>query len=160
MEVLAEREKGMFIGYFLAGIFCIVLAIIGFSPELVETSERVTVIALGTAIALIGLVGIILPTNAVVREDDYIYVYKLFSKKAIQISDIKNASCEEISPSWAFRYGRLNYYRRQQKDIRKLIISVADEGTIQHIKIQNIKNATASSLSIKALVEKGQETNY
>ena len=160
MEILAEREKGTFIGYLIAGIFFIILGWVGFSPELLEVSERVAVCVIGAGIALFSIVDIILPTKAVVREDDYIYVYKLFSKKAINIVDIKNASCEEISPAGVFKYGRVNYYRRTKRDIRKLVITVKENDTIKHIKIDNIKNATEAAESIKSLVRKEQETDY
>lgn len=160
MEVLAERDKGSFIGYLIVVIFCIFLLWLGLSNELVEEKERIATFIISAVLAIYLTVDIIKPKKVVVREDDCIIVYNLFSKKIIKIRDLKNASCEEISSSWIFGHGRVYSYHRVKKDIRTLIISIKEDNTIKYIKVPNVKNATEASLSIKALVIKEQETYY
>ena len=84
--VLGERSKKMFIVYLVVGVAALVVAPLTHSPE--KVIRTVVIAILGVVMLLFGVYGIILPKNAIVKDDENIVMRRLFIKKIIPIFSI------------------------------------------------------------------------
>ena len=84
--VLGERSKKMFIVYLVVGTAALIVAPLTHSPE--KVTRTVVIAILGVVMLLFGVYGMILPKNAIVKDDENIVMRRLFIKKVIPISSI------------------------------------------------------------------------
>jgi len=91
--VLAERSKKMFIVYLVVGVAALIVAPLTHSPE--KVLRTVVIAILGVAMLIFGVYGMVLPKNAIVKNDENIVMRRLFIKKIIPISSITKIRAAE-----------------------------------------------------------------
>ena len=154
--IIAERSKKCYIPFFILSVGALVTAILTTGKASIFYSVAIWVCAV--FLCLSTLYGFLVPSKAIVKDNDNLIVNYLFKKKIIPLSTIDNVAVTE----------RGEYYNRKRSvtsdiayfnDMRRLTINYKENGILCHASVV-VKDASAAKCSIDGMLTKSDLNTY
>ncbi len=152
MQVIAERDKKL--GKILLGLS---LPLIAASIFMLSYSLwYIASLVLGVLLAAYAVYGVfLLPKTAIAKDGDALLLFYAFRQKKIKLSAIEYVSYNEIG-TLSTRQSFLGSLHILRNDIRYIVLTVKDDGTLLQLRVNCIINASAVALTINSLVEQAK----
>ena len=150
MQIIAQRDKTL-------GKILLILSVLllGLCVYLITVSGWY-VVALVFGLFLLGFSFydvVLLPKTAIKKDGEYLILCYAFSKKRIEISTIEYVSQNELGEFSSRGGGLFSTLHILNNDVRRVAITVKQEGTLKHYNLWTILHASAVSSTINTIIE-------
>ena len=151
MEIIAERDKTL-------GKILLIMSVIliGLSCwALTDSLWYIFALAIGILMLGIGVYGVfLLPKAAILRDGNTLLICYAFSKKQIELASIEYVSYNEVGEFHTRRGSLFGDLHVLKNDIRRLTVTVKQDGVLKHYTVFPVLFASAVATSINAMTEK------
>ena len=151
--MIAERDKTF--GKILLGMSVLLT---GLSVWLLTVSLwYILSLLLGAALLAVAVYLLLLPKTAILKDGDGLVICYAFRQKRIPIGAVEYASCNELGEYRSRRGGAFTLLYIFKNDIRRLTVTVKENGELKHFTVFPVLFASAVSASINAMADKARK---
>ena len=156
MEIIAERDKRhgkiiMVLGGIVTALSAFVLSV---------SFWYIVAFVFGVAFLAYGVYAVFcLPQEALVKDGDDLIVLYAFRRKRIAFNKIEYVSYNELGEFGTREGGLFTTMYVLNNDIRRLIITIKESGTLKHLYLWGILHASAVAVAINAMVDKAKKVD-